>query len=78
MYIGAAEADALDLDLTPYIITKDSWKEIIGSTLIVGVEDDLEVEIGKIVKGQTSISFAYDDGVDDDVQAINEMPSLPL
>jgi len=60
----------------PSVITKDAWKEIVGSTLIVGVADDLEVEIGKIVKGQTSINFITDDDVDDDVQAINEDAEL--
>jgi len=78
MFVNAAKAEAagITVDDTPYIIEKDSWKEIVGSTLIVGVEDDLEVEIGKIVKGQTSISFAFDDDVDDDVQAINEDAEL--
>ena len=60
----------------PYVIEKDTWKEIVGSTLIVGVADDLEVEIGKVVKGQTSINFFVDTDVDDDVQAINEDAEL--
>ncbi|HNW05265.1 MAG TPA: hypothetical protein PKI76_07810 [Oscillospiraceae bacterium] len=60
----------------PTVITKDAWKEIVGSTLIVSDGDDLEVEIGKIVKGQTSINFITDDDVDDDVQAINEDAEL--
>jgi len=73
----AVEYPEMDvLDEIPYVITKDAWKEIVGSTLIVGVDDDLEVEIGKIVKGQTGISFAVDTDVDDDVQAINEDAEL--
>mgnify|MGYP001387866575 CR=1 FL=1 len=74
------EVEPLDIsyefDETPYVITKDAWKEIIGSTLIVGVDDDLEVEIGKIVKGQTGICFFFDDDVDDDIQALNEDAEL--
>ncbi|MBP6888023.1 MAG: hypothetical protein KBC20_08195 [Oscillospiraceae bacterium] len=66
----------VESDEFPSVITKDAWKEIVGSTLIVGVADDLEVEIGKIVKGQTSINFLSDDDVDDDVQAINEDAEL--
>ncbi|MBP6887664.1 MAG: hypothetical protein KBC20_06335 [Oscillospiraceae bacterium] len=60
----------------PYVITKDAWKEIVGSTLIVGVDDDLEVEIGKIVKGQSGISFVFDTDVDDDIQALDEDAEL--
>jgi len=60
----------------PYVIEKSSWAEIVGSTLIVGVDDGLEVEIGKIVKGQTAICFLFDTDVDDDVQAINEDAEL--
>ncbi|HRW57886.1 MAG TPA: hypothetical protein P5185_09030 [Oscillospiraceae bacterium] len=60
----------------PYVIEKDSFAEIIGSTLIVGVDDDLEVEIGKIVKGQSGICFFFDTDVDDDVQALDEDAEL--
>jgi len=67
---------AIGRSLVPYVITKDAWKEIIGSTLIVGVADDLEVEIGKIVKGQTGICFYVDTDVDDDIQALNEDAEL--
>ena len=66
----------VESDEFPSVITKDAWKEIVGSTLIVGVADDLEVEIGKIVKGQTSINFLFDTDVDDDVQAVNEDAEL--
>jgi hypothetical protein len=50
----------------------------VGSTLIVGVDEDaeLEVEIGKVVKGQTSINFRYDTDVDDDVQDLDEDAEL--
>ncbi len=65
-----------EFDETPYVITKDAWKEIVGSTLIVGVDDDLEVEIGKIVKGQTGICFFFNDDVDDDIQALDEDAEL--
>jgi len=65
----------IDTDRTPTVITKDAWKEIVGSTLIVS-DGDFEIEIGKIVKGQTSINFLTDTDVDDDVQAINEDAEL--
>ncbi|HPD89350.1 MAG TPA: hypothetical protein PLU75_07780 [Oscillospiraceae bacterium] len=68
--------EQVESDETPYVINKDAWKEIVGSTLIVGVADDLEVEIGKIVKGQSAINFLFDTDVDDDVQAINEDAEL--
>ncbi len=68
--------DSEDTDETPYVIEKESWKEIVGSTLIVGVDDDLEVEIGKIVKGQSGINFYFETDVDDDVQAIDEDAEL--
>jgi len=75
MYVDSEDVDGDD---TPYVIEKDSWTEIIGSTLIVGVneDDELEVEIDKIVKGQTSISFLYDTDVDDDVQDLDEDAEL--
>jgi len=60
----------------PYVIEKDSWKEIIGSTLLVEVDDDLIVDIGKIVKGQSGISFAFNTSVDAAVQAIDEDAEL--
>jgi hypothetical protein len=65
-----------DGDTTPYVITKDSWAEIVGSTLIVGVDEDLEVEIGKIVKGQSGINFYFETDVVDDIQAIDEDAEL--
>ncbi len=75
------EVDMLDyidfeIDETPYVITKDAWSEIIGSTLIVGVDDDFEVEIGKIVKGQSGICFFFDTDVDDNVQDLNKDAEL--
>jgi len=60
----------------PYVIEKDSWKEIIGSTLLVEVDDDLVIDIGKVVKGQTGISFAFNTDVDDGVQALDEDAEL--
>ncbi len=62
--------------LIPYVIEKDSWAEIIGSTLMVQAADDLVVEIGKIVKGQSSICFLSNTDVDDAVQALDEDAEL--
>ncbi len=73
---AAATEAGIDIDDTPYIIEKDSWKEIVGSTLIVEADDDLDVEIGKIVKGQSSISFAFDTDVEDAIQDLNEDAEL--
>jgi len=72
---GCEEPD-WDWSIVPYVIEKDSWKEIIGSTLLVEVDDDLIVEIGKVVKGQSGISFAFNTDVDDAVQAIDEDAEL--
>ncbi len=60
----------------PYVIEKDSWTEIIGSTLLVEVDDDLVIDIGKIVKGQTGISFSFNTDVDDGVQALDKDAEL--
>ncbi|HRW56139.1 MAG TPA: hypothetical protein P5185_00005, partial [Oscillospiraceae bacterium] len=60
----------------PYVIEKSSWAEIVGSTLMVEAADDLVVEIGKIVKGQSSICFLSNTDVDDAVQALDEDAEL--
>ena len=60
----------------PYVIEKDTWKEIIGSTLMVEAAEDLVIEIGKIVKGQSAICFLSDTDVDDDIQALDEDADL--
>ncbi|HNW05266.1 MAG TPA: hypothetical protein PKI76_07815 [Oscillospiraceae bacterium] len=60
----------------PYVIEKSAWAEIIGSTLIIEVDDDLIIETKKIVKGQTGISFAFNTHVDGDVQALDKDAEL--
>ncbi len=62
--------------IVPYVIEKDAWKEIVGSTLMIEVDDDLIVDIGKVVKGQTGISFAFNTKVDKDVQALDKEAEL--
>ncbi|MBP6888022.1 MAG: hypothetical protein KBC20_08190 [Oscillospiraceae bacterium] len=63
-------------DETPYVIEKSSFAEIIGSTLMVEAAEDLVIEIGKIVKGQSAICFLSDTDVDDDIQALDEDADL--
>ncbi len=74
--VDTDESEIPEVVVTPYVIEKDSWKEIVGSTLMVEAAEDLVIEIGKIVKGQSAICFLSDTDVDDDVQAVNEDAEL--